>query len=30
MMKAKSILKVTSPEESNIHFVDEAVLTKAS
>jgi hypothetical protein len=30
MMKAKNILKVTSPEESNIHFVDEAALTKAS
>jgi hypothetical protein len=30
MMKAKNILKITSPEESNIHFVDEAVLTNAS
>jgi Heat induced stress protein YflT domain len=30
MMKAKNLLKITSPEESNIHFVDEAVLTNAS
>jgi len=30
MMKAKNILKVTGPEESNVHFVDEAVLTNAS
>jgi hypothetical protein len=30
MMKAKNILKITSPEESNLHFVDEAVLTNAS
>ena len=30
MMKAKNILKVTGPEESNVHFVDEAVLTNVS
>ncbi len=30
MMKAKNILKSTSPEESNVHFVDESVLTNAS
>ena len=30
MMKAKVSLKIASPEESNIHFVDEAVLPKAS
>ena len=29
VMKAKNMLKGTTPEESNIHFVDEKVLTTA-
>jgi len=29
VMRAKDILKGTSPEESNVHFVDEKVLTTA-
>jgi hypothetical protein len=29
VMKAKEILKVTRPEESNIHFADQGVLTNA-
>ena len=29
VMKAKNILKGTSPEESNVHFVDQGVLTTA-